>query len=172
MRAFVVVGSVIALSACRDLSKFSSHGDRFEGAVTAGDFVRSGIATNTNMCVTLDADHLQDAPGSLSTSDGRFKATPMRPIPQIWHDPLSTLQFGDDNRVENLVYAVTPLVGDAGVAEAQDVFVVVSLIENRHIEVRLLRGAPQSDAGATPPGVASTMFGVFRLERQEGPCSF
>ena len=146
---------------------------RYEGLVVAGDFVRSGITTNTNMCVTLDADHLQDAPGFLSTSDGRFTLAPMRPIPQIWHDPLSTLQFGDDQRVEaDLVYAATPLVGDGGPAEAQDVLVVVSLIESRHIDVRLLRGAPQSDAGAPPAGVASTMFGVFHLERQEGPCSF
>lgn len=173
-RVVAVAGLACAASAgCRDVSKFSTtQGDRYEGVVVAGDFVRSGIATSTSMCVTLDADHLQDAPGTLSTSDGRFKAAPLRPIPQIWHDPLSTLQFGSDTRVENLVYAVTPLAGDASAAEAQDVLAVVSLVETRHIEVRLLRGAPQTDAGPPPPGVASTIFGVFHLSRQNGPCSF
>jgi hypothetical protein len=160
------------LGACRDVSHFSSHGDRFQGEVVAGSFVRSGVAENTQACVTIDTDHLQDAPGTLTTSDGRFKSTPLRPIPQLWHDPLSTLAFGD-GRVQNLVYAATPLIGDAGPEEAQDIFVVISLMQqDRHIEVRLLRGAPQTDAGATPPGVASTVFAVFHLERERGPCSF
>jgi hypothetical protein len=173
VRALAALSIMVLATACRDNSKFSTtHGDRYEGLVVTGDFVRAGIATNTNMCVSLDANHLQDAPGTLSTSDGRFKAAALRPIPQIWHDPLSTLQFGDDTRVENLVYAATPLIGDGGTAEAQDVFVVVSLVEERHIEIRLLRGAPQTDAGPPPVGVASTMFGVFHLERQQGPCSF
>lgn len=167
-----IAASVGALAACRDVSNFTSHGDRFQGAVTGGNFVRSGVAENTQACLTLDTDHLQDAPGTITTSDGRFNATSLRPIPQIWHDPLSTLAFGD-GRVQNLVYAATPSIGDGGPEEAQDVFVVVSLMQqDRHVEVRLLRGAPQADAGAVPAGVASTLFAVFHLERERGPCAF
>ena len=167
-----LLGLAAVVGACRDVSQFKSHGDRYQGTVTGGNFVRSGIAENTQACLTIDTDHLQDAPGAITTSDGRFNATPLRPIPQIWHDPLSTLAFGD-GRVQNLVYAATPLIGDGGPEEAQDVFVVLSLMQqDRHVEVRLLRGAPQADAGAVPAGVASTVFAVFHLERERGPCAF
>ena len=103
--------------------------------------------------------HLQDAPGTISTSDGRLKGVPLRPIPQIWHDPLSTLSFGD-GRTQNLVYAAAP-------SDAQDLMVVVSLMQSDNIEVRLVRGAPEADGGA-----GSSVFGVFNLEKQNGPCGF
>ncbi|HVH42170.1 MAG TPA: hypothetical protein VM925_07490 [Labilithrix sp.] len=164
------LASVLALG-CRDASRFSSNGDRFQGNVVKGSFVRSGVGELTEMCLTLDTEHLQDAPGALSTSDGRFHAAPLRPIPQIWHDPLSTLNFGD-GRIQNLVYAASPLPGDAGPAEVQDVLVVISLMQGDHVEVRLVRGAPQTDAGPPPVGSASPLFAVFNLERQAGPCAF
>lgn len=173
---------------CRDNSRFASHGDRFEGTVVKGSFVRSGVAEDVRMCITLETDHLQDTPGTISSSDGRFTRTPLRPIPQIWHDPLSTLTFGD-GRLQNLVYAAAPTVladagsGDAGdgstggdlrtaAAEAQDVLVVISLMQSDQIEVRLVRGAPQPGAATPPPGVAAPLFGVFTLEKQAGPCAF
>lgn len=168
--SLVALASVLAAAGCRDASRFSSRGDRFEGAIVKGSFVRSGIAEDVRMCLTLDTDHLQDAPGTVTTSDGRFRAAPLRSIPQIWHDPLSTLDFGD-GRVQNLVYAASPLAVDAA-AEAQDVMVIVSLMQTDHVEVRLLRGAPQTDAGPPPQGSSSALFGVFNLDRQPGPCAF
>ena len=173
VRAFVIAafGACSVLCGCRDVSRFSSHGDHFQGGVVKGSFVRSGIGELTEMCLTLDTDHLQDAPGVISTSDGRFHDAALRPIPQLWHDPLSLLTFGD-GRVQNLVYAASPLAGDAGLEETQDAFVIVSLMQGGHIEVRLLRGAPQTDAGAPPPGNASALFGVFHIERKPGPCAF
>lgn len=169
---FVLV-SVLAVVGCRDASRFSTRGDRFQGDVVKGSFVRSGIGEDTQLCLTLDMDRLQDAPGTLSTSDGRFQAAPLRPIPQIWHDPLSTLNFGD-GRIQNLIYAVSPRSGDAGVAETEteDVLAIVSLMQTDHIEVRLIRGAPQTNDGPRPPGSSQALFGVFNLDRQVGPCAF
>ena len=66
-------------------------------------FVLAGLQPNTSLCLTLDTDHLQDAPGALSTDDGLFQAALLRPIPQIWHDPLSTFTFGE-GRLKNLLY--------------------------------------------------------------------
>ncbi|HLK40721.1 MAG TPA: hypothetical protein VKU41_28405, partial [Polyangiaceae bacterium] len=83
-RAVFALVAVAAASACRDLSSFSTGGDRFEGAIVSGDFVRAGVDATTNLCLTIDTDHLQDAPGALSTSDGRFHVVSLRPIPQIW----------------------------------------------------------------------------------------
>lgn len=160
------LAALVLLAGCRDISRFSSHGDRFEGAVVKGSFVRAGVAETTTMCLTLDTDRLQDAPGTLSTSDGRYRRAALRPIPQIWHDPLSTLSFGE-GRVQNLVYAAQP---DPSVPERQDLLVIVSLMQSDHIEVRLLRGAPTavaSDAGTAPP-----VFAVFNLDRQEGACAY
>lgn len=167
----IVLASALVGVACRDVSRFSSKGDRFEGSIVKGSFVRSGVAEGVRMCLTLDTEHLQDLPGTFTTSDGRFHATALRPIPQIWHDPLSTLSFGD-GRVQNLVYAASPIVGDAGEAEAQDVLVIVSLMQSDSVEVRLVRGAPPTDAGAQPAGVAGALFGVFNLDRQAGTCAF
>jgi hypothetical protein len=169
----LVAASVAAasLAGCRDVSGFNTGpNSRFEGAVVGADFVRTGVDAGTTLCLTLDTDHLQDAPGALSTSDGRFGRTPMRPIPQIWHDPLSTLSFGD-GRFQNLIYvvsAVTPFSDGGGT----DVFAVVSLMQNGGVEVRLLRGAPYPAAadGATVP--ESPVFAVFSLARKDGPCAY
>lgn len=165
--------AILLLAACRDLSGFSTtKGDRFEGAVVDGTFVRAGVDAGISLCLTIDADHLQDTPGTLSTSDGRFRAVPLRPIPQIWHDPLSTLAFGE-GRIKNLLYVVTatePFTdGNGG-----DVFAVISLMQSGGVEVRLLRGASNlaGDGGTPAPRVEQSVFAVFTLSRMAGPCSY
>jgi hypothetical protein len=158
--SLLVLAGLTGLSACRDLSRFTSGKDHFEGPVVRGSFVRAGIVEDTRLCLTLDTDHLEDNPGTISTTDGRFHATPLRPIPQVWHDPLSTMSFGE-GRIKNLLYAATPSP-DAG--DPQDLFVVVSLMQSNDVEVRLLRSAPG--------GSTNAIFGVFTLNRQEGPCGF
>jgi hypothetical protein len=173
-RIFALSSFVLLVAGCRDLSRFSTGGDRFEGTVVAGDFVRSGVDVGTKMCLTLDTDHLQDTPGALSSDDGRFAGTPLRPIPQIWQDPLSTISFGE-GREKNLVYVASPTNADGG--DAGDLFVVVSLMTSGGVEVRLLRGAPPSpgafvDAGDAGAIVAPNVFAVFTLGREQGACDF
>src|SRR5690606_28853105 len=109
---------------------------------------------------------LQSAPGVVTTSDGRFRDAPLRPIPQLWHDPLSSLSFGD-GRLKNLVYVATA-TDDAG---ASDATVVVSLMQSGEVEVRVLRSAPQADAAPAPTGAPPPLFAVFRLQRREGACA-
>jgi hypothetical protein len=162
----------LALAACRDLSGFTtSPNDHYQGVVVDADFVRAGIDAGTSLCLTIDADHLQDAPGEISTDDGRFRSTPLRPIPQVWHDPLSTLSFGE-GRLKNLVYVVAASTPFAD-GQTGDAFAVVSLMQSGGVEVRLLRGAPPvaGDGGAALPP-PSNLFAVFPLSRQKGPCSF
>jgi hypothetical protein len=155
-----------SLAGCRDLSAFSTtNGDRYENPVVDAGFVLAGLGSDTTLCLTLDTDHLQDAPGAISTDDGLFHKVPLRPIPQIWHDPLSTFTFGE-GRLKNLIYVATSSAGD-------DVFVVVSLMESGDIETRLLRGAPglPDDAGKTASS-GGNLFAVFDLTRKSGPCSY
>jgi hypothetical protein len=181
MRGLVALSSLFLLTAgCRDLSRFSTGGDRFEGAVVAGDFVRSGVDVGTKICLKLDTNHLQDTPGTLSSDDGRFSATPLRPIPQLWQDPLSTIAFGE-GREKNLIYVASPANADGG--DVGDLFVVVSLMTSGGVEVRLLRGAPPApgatfdagdvgDAGSPSAGGTPNVFAVFILGREAGPCDF
>jgi hypothetical protein len=162
VRIALAAAALATLAGCHDVSRYASHGDGFEGPVVAGSFVRSGVTADARMCLMFDTDHLEDAPGTISTTDGRFTATPLRPIPQVLHDPLSTLTFGE-GRVRNLLYAATP-------SDGPDVLVVLSLMKSGGIEARVLRGAPQPDAGvastASPP-----MFAIFNLERRlDQPC--
>jgi len=169
-RSVALLLASLALVGCRDLSGFATHGDSFAGGVTNTGVDLAGVDSSTNLCLTLDTDHLQDAPGSIWTSDDRFHAVPMRPIPQIWSDPLSTLQFGQ-GREKNLVYvarASTPF----GDGQGDDVFVVLSLMQSGDIEARLLRGAPVAAADGGVASSQTTVFAVFDTKRQSGPCSF
>lgn len=169
--ALAVGVAAIAGAGCRDLSSFTTAGDRYEGAVVEAAFVRAGIDASTTLCLTLDTAHLQDGPGTLSTSDGRFQTVPLRPIPQIWQDPLSTLSFGD-GRLKNLVYVATAST-PFGDGNGSDVMAVVSLMQSGDVEVRLLRGAPGLMVdGAAAPTSGGNLFGVFDLKRQSGPCSY
>ena len=147
---------------CRDISRFSSAGDHYEGSVVKGEFVRAGVAEDTRICLSIDADHLQDAPGKISSTDGRFRGEPLRPIPQLWHDPLSTLSFGE-GREKNLVYVAASSTAFADGGDVADVILVVSLMTSGGVEVRMVRGAPPS---------ATNIFAVFQLDRQPGACSF
>lgn len=176
LTSVIALGALLAsASGCRDVSRYSNRGDHYEGDVVKGSFVRAGIPGDAKMCVTLDAEHLQDNPGTLTTSDGRFRDTPLRPIPQIWHDPLSTMSFGDGRR-QNLVYVATP---SSTAGDTADVMVFVSLMEVGGLEVRVVRGAPAADAGLAPPdagaqaaALSPPMFGIFTLDRRGGTCTF
>jgi hypothetical protein len=169
-RTALFLGVAIAtLAGCRDLSSFSTGNGSYQGPVVPASFVLAGLDAGTSLCLTLDTDHLQDAPGTISSSDGMFSAVPLRPIPQIWQDPLSTLTFGE-GRLKNLVYvatATTPFADGNG----NDVYFVVSLMQSGDVEVRMIRGAPGLvvDGGAVTGG---NLFAVFDLTRQSGPCGF
>jgi len=158
------LAGVALLAGCQDVSRFTTTSDHYEGAVVEGNFVRAEVAEGTRMCVTLDANRLQDAPGFLTTSDGRFKNAPIRPIPQVWHDSVSTLSFGE-GRERNVLYGASP---DPAVDPGGDVMLVLSLLTSGDVEVRMLRGAPAAPGG--PP--RSHVFAIFPLQRTPGSCSF
>src|SRR5580704_7140198 len=165
-------------ASCHDISSFSTGSGSFEGPIVnvslAGipatiDGGASG-ATPTRLCLTLDTNALQGSPGDLSTNDGLFHASPMLSIPQIWLDPLSTLNFGE-GRIKNLIYVVsaTMPLADGGT----DVFAIVSLMQSGNVEVRLLRGAPPPSAtldGSVSATSGGNLFAVFELTRQSTPC--
>jgi len=148
---------------CKDVSRFSTEpGESYCGQIVGASFVRRGFDVTLKMRMTFDADHIADAPGTLSTSDQLLTNTPMRPIPELFQDPFSTLNFGE-GRDKNLVFAVDP----TDPARGPGMMAVVSLMHSGDAEVRLLRGAPSADT--MPP--SPPLFGVFApLTRQPGQC--
>lgn len=170
MNRSLVVAAV--LLGCADNARWTTPpGESYCGAVTAASFVRAGIPEGTLMRLELDAEHLQSAPGRLWTtpfvSGERLVGAELRVIPQLLHDPLSTLNFGE-GRVRNaLAIADLPTI-EPGRSDTQ-LTVVVSLLQSGDVEVRLIRGASPGTAGGPEP--AGQLFGVFRLQRQKGDCN-
>lgn len=163
------LGLLAALPACNDVTRFSTQvGEAYCGSIVAGPFVRAGFGPGVRMRMRFDADQLESRPGTISTDDGLLTDAPLRPIPELFHDPLSTLGFGE-GRERNLVYVVTPTSPQAG----PSLMAVVSLLHDGNAEVRLLRGAPPlPGTTAVSDADGKQLFGVFSLSREEGTCGF
>jgi hypothetical protein len=141
---------------CESLERFSSGSGSYQGTVVDADFVRAGIEAKTTLCLTFNADKIQENPGLFSTSDGLFTKAPLEVLPQFWHDSLASLSFGE-GRTKNMVYT-------AADAQGRDTTVILSLLDSGLVEVRLLRGSPQGRNG--------NLFAVFTLEKHSTPCAF
>ena len=163
--------AVTSLAGCRELDQFTTNGDHFEGTIVAADFVRTGIAAGTTLCLSFDAAQIQASPGSLSTSDGTFQHAPMRPLPQLQNDPLSLYTFGE-GRIKNLIYAAHVSAPDGGTGAAPDPLLFVSLLQNDDVELRVVRSAPELGDAAAPLGAGAPVFALFPLSRKPGPCTF
>jgi hypothetical protein len=161
--------SMIAAGACRDVSRFSTGpGESYCGKLVDASFVRRGFIGIPRMRMTFDADRLGDSPGVLSTDDQLLSNAALRPLPELWHDPLSTFNFGE-GRDKNLLFAVDP--NDR--ARGPTITVVVSLMHSGDAEVRLVRGAPAVGDGTLDATDGTPLFGVFApLTREPGQCSF
>jgi hypothetical protein len=161
----LLLASAAFTLACADTSRFAIAPDEsYCGVVTGASFVRAGMKEGTRMRLQLRADLLQVAPGKIWTdpfsSGESLNGVELRVIPELLHDPLSTLSFGE-GRVKNGLY-----IADLPPTQLT---VVLSLLESGEVEVRLLRGA---SPGSAPDAAvsASQIFGVFRLQRDRGDC--
>jgi len=174
MRGRSLALAAVFCVACTDTSRWNSEpGESFCGDVTAAPFVRAGLPEGMRMRLELDAEHLQSTPGRIWTtalsSGEKLTGAEMRVIPQILHDPVSTLNFGE-GRVRNAM-AVADLPSTDPARPPSQLMVIISLLQSGDVEVRLVRGGPASastDAGPADP--SGNLFGVFRLRREKGDC--
>ena len=168
----LAIAVLVGMAGCKDIDRFSTDpGESYCGKIVSASIVRRGFSSSICMRMTFDARHVNDHPGTLWTDDGMFAATALRPIPQLSHDPLLTLTFGE-GREKNFLFAADPAESERG----PTVTAVISLMHSGDAEVRLLRGAAREgepplapDAG---PGIdGPPLFGVFSpLRRQKGAC--
>jgi hypothetical protein len=155
----LVLVVLAAVSGCRDMSRFSTGpGEAYCGPIVQGEFVRQGFSQSVRLRMTYSADLVgqYDLPGQITTDDGLLDGVWMRPIPQLAHDPLSTLNFGEA-RENNLILAVDP----SDPSQGPTILAVLSLLRNGDAEVRLLRGAPALREATTSAADGSPLFGVF-----------
>jgi hypothetical protein len=126
----------------------------------------SGVdnATEPAETVVVGRVSTDDAGDGLCAPSGTvlFDNAPLRAIPELDHDPLSTLEFGDGRDYNFFAWVDSTCQGT--------MLAVVSLMRNDGIEVRVLKPAsmPSADAAsAQRPG-----FALFTLSRREEGCGF
>jgi hypothetical protein len=181
MRAPVLLSlGVAGLAAlgCRDLDRFSTESGAYCGSMVSAPnfqegFTPDNLPPSLRLRLTLDARALSSAPGTLTTDDAErglcavqgqplFRESPLRPIPELEHDPLSLLEFGEGRDHNFFAWSDSTCQGT--------MLALVSLMRNEDVEVRLFKPArlPPPDAGAADkPG-----FALFYLQKNKDGCGF
>jgi hypothetical protein len=172
-----VLGVLCALCVpgCRDLGSFESKpGEAYCGAIIGqpefqDGFVKQNQPPSLELGLVLDTDRLTSRPGELSSNDALtgmcaapgapqrlFDNAPLRAIPEVDHDVLSALTFGEGHVHDFFAWVDSSCQGT--------MLAVVSLMKNNQVELRLFKPARVPQPGATPfdkPG-----FAVFHLSAQ------
>jgi len=180
MRALVLTTILVVSTGCRTLDRFDTKdGEAYCGSMVTSGFVRNGFKPNElRLRVRIDADHLDSAPGTLTTNDDDptsatgvedavvgdcapvplFSETPMVVTDALLNDQLSTFDFGTGRDHNFFAWAQSSCKGQ--------VLVVVSLMKNDDVEVRLMR-PPDPPVGDVVP---KPDFALFPLSRQRDDC--
>jgi hypothetical protein len=181
----LLLAVLAALSAsCRSLDRFDTKGDpAFCGEIVLGpDFHAGFIQDNRNppvLALMLELDTSQLAamgektpsfPGQLSSDDKvdglcpgepLFKGAQLRTIPQVYHDTLSTLSFGEGHDEDFFAWVDSTCQGT--------MLALVSMLRNGDVELRLFKPAPLS-AAKEPPAEEKPGYGLFYMNRSEHAC--
>lgn len=184
----LLLGALLATAACRNVERFDTKGaeaycgDLVSGPTFHDGFVAKGVEPpNIRLKLTqLDTGQLSsfsentgallgrltsdDGERGLCSGDGQalFQSAPLRGIPQVYHDTISTLTFGEGHDEDFFAWVDSTCQGT--------MLSVVSLLRAGDVEVRLFKPAPIPEADAGPetrPG-----FALFSLRRHEAGCEF
>lgn len=163
---------------CNRLDRFDTSDDdaAYCGSIVSAQFVRTtasegGFQRELRARLTIDTDFLTSTPARLSTDDAAdgpcspratFENAVLRATPEVVHDPLSTLMFGESQEHNILGWAESVCRGP--------MFAVVSLLKSNDVELRLLKPVDPADpvASAAP----RSAFALFKLQRRQGDCGF
>jgi len=123
-------------------------------------FIPKGQPPELRVALTLDTDNLTSIPGLLTSNDAAtglcsgsgqplFQDAPLRAIPEVDHDAISMLTFGEGHVHDFFAWVDSSCQGT--------MVAVVSLLKNDRVELRLFKPMrnPPPDAGpADTPGFA------------------
>lgn len=180
------LGLLLTTLSCRNLERFDTKGNEaYCGQLVSAPDFHDGFVPDglpellLTMKLTLDTSQLSSYSagkttqvGALSSNDADlgfcseggqalFESSPVRGIPQLDHDTLSTLSFGEGHDEDFFAWTDSTCQGT--------MLAVVSLLRKGDVELRLFKPAALS-AGATPdkrPG-----YGLFYLKRDREGCGF
>jgi hypothetical protein len=175
----IALAALLATVGCRNLDDFDTKpGQAYCGSLIAEPLFQDGFLPNgarptLELALTLDTSKLTSEPGIVRSNDASnglcaattgalFQDAPLRAIPQVDHDVLSALTFGEGHEHDFFAWLDSSCQGT--------MVAVVSLIKNDQVEMRLFKPArlPPLDAPADQqPGYA-----VFHFERQDQGCGF
>jgi len=187
-RAFSLLLMLCAGSAvsCGDLEGFTSKpGEAYCGTIGLppfqDGFVKEGSPSTLELALTLDVDKLSSEPGTLNSKDPQgicgtadapqvlFLNAPLRAIPELQHDLLSALSFGEGRGHGFFAWVDSTCQGT--------VVAVVLLMKNNYVELRLFKPMPFPGPKATAaerPGFALFHLNPkpLHLSDKEGGCGF
>jgi hypothetical protein len=164
---------------CRNLDSFDTRGsDAYCGALLSqpdfqDGFLPEGSKPDLELSLKLDTSKLTSEPGILRSNDALtglcastvgalFQDAPLRAIPEVDHDVLSALSFGEGHEHDFFAWVDSSCQGT--------MLAVVSLMKNQQVEIRLFKPARLPPLNAKPdqkPG-----FAVFHFEVQKDGCGF
>jgi hypothetical protein len=177
--SLLALAVLLAAVGCRNLDDFSTKpGDAYCGQLLSqpefqDGFLPLGSRPNLELELKLDTSKLTSEPGILSSNDratglcanttgALFQDAPLRAIPAVDHDVLSTLTFGEGHEHDFFAWVDSSCQGT--------MLAVVSLLKNQQVEIRLFKPARLPPSNAPPdqqPG-----FAMFHFYVQKGGCGF
>jgi hypothetical protein len=190
-RALLLIGTLIAVCAvsalsCGNLDGFTSKpGEAYCGTIGLPDFHNGFVEEDSpsilELALTLDVNKLQTQPGVLNSNDPEgicgtpdapqvlFSNALLRAIPELQHDVLSALTFGEGHDHDFFAWVDSTCQGT--------MLAVVSLMKNNYIELRLFKPARLSTPDTTAaerPGFALFHLNPKPLNKteKEGGCGF
>ncbi|MEP7052355.1 MAG: hypothetical protein ABJB12_18455 [Pseudomonadota bacterium] len=162
---------------CHNLDGFDTkNGDAYCASILRqpafqDSFQPTGHPPDLQLALTLDTSKLTSEPGHLRSNDAvgglcgdrpLFQEAPLRAIPEVDHDVISALSFGEGHEHDFFVWVDSTCQGT--------LLGVVSLLKNDQVELRLFKPAHKPAPDAPPD--QSPGFAVFHFYAQKGGCDF
>jgi hypothetical protein len=124
---------------------------------TTCSFLRRGFPEGTQLAIDDFRPPPTDGVSARITTEpyGAFDRTELLQIGPLEHDQLSLLDFPGDGRLRNFIFAAKAATGPLA---NRDAIVILSLMENRSLEARVIVGSGDETQG--------DHFGLFLLEKE------
>jgi hypothetical protein len=177
--AALLVLSAAGVFGCKSLERYDTEGtSAYCGSIVGPSLFEEGFVPENQppglgLSLKLTTETLSTRPGTLSSNDAQtgfcreegralFENAPLRAIPEMFHDSLSQLEFGEGHVQDFFAWVDSSCQGT--------MLAVVSLLANGAVEMRLMKPAAEPPPNAGPdqqPGYA-----LFYMEKSTPGCGY